>query len=261
LSDGAYLESQRSTSVTRKLSANVTETSREIVEKDRQGADHLNRRETERVTQTADGKQRSLSAFRRNSSGQLILDREVTTFTSKKPDGTTSTVQTEKQVDVNGKLVPKQETEEVVTLGSPTEKRITTSTKLYDRFGNAAAVEETATVRTEGNATTTERIISKPRAGSLAVTARIVTTEKRGADGSVQRETIEHGESLDSIYRPAPTGELQPKRKIVESEARKPDGTTVLQREVFRRDVNGDWKPVTYSTDLPDASDGKPAGY
>ncbi len=41
---------------------------------------------------------------------------------------------------------------------------------------------------------------------------------------------------------------LVPQRKIVEQEVRQPDGTTVLQRDVFHRDVNGDWKPESFST-------------
>jgi hypothetical protein len=41
---------------------------------------------------------------------------------------------------------------------------------------------------------------------------------------------------------------LVPQTKVVEREVRKSDGTAVLQRDVFHRDVNGEWVAETFST-------------
>ena len=81
------------------------------------------------------------------------------------------------------------------------------------------------------------------------MSSRTTTTETTAPDGSVTRETIEQGRSIysektgDALQEP-----LVPQRKVVEHEVRQPDGTKVLQRDVFHRDVNGDWKPESFST-------------
>ncbi|HUJ71427.1 MAG TPA: hypothetical protein VLZ30_04230, partial [Verrucomicrobiae bacterium] len=79
--------------------------------------------------------------------------------------------------------------------------------------------------------------------------SRSVTTETTNPDGSVRRETIEQGRSIYSEKSGNQLMEpLQAQRKVVEQEVRQPDGTTVVQRQVFHRDVNGDWTPETFST-------------
>jgi hypothetical protein len=42
---------------------------------------------------------------------------------------------------------------------------------------------------------------------------------------------------------------LQPQRKIVEHEVRQPDGQVTIERKIYRRDVNGDWQPASFSTE------------
>jgi hypothetical protein len=86
------------------------------------------------------------------------------------------------------------------------------------------------------------------------MSGRKTTTEKTAPDGSVTREIVEQGRSLYAVH----TGDqlmepLVPQHKIVEQEARNPNGIVVVQRQVFRRDVNGEWKQESFSTDQPDA--------
>jgi hypothetical protein len=79
------------------------------------------------------------------------------------------------------------------------------------------------------------------------VVGRVLATESKGNDGAVRRETIEYGQGLyDQISR-LNTSDLQPRRKIVEWIVPKPDGASSFVREVFRLDVNGEWKPVPYN--------------
>jgi hypothetical protein len=42
---------------------------------------------------------------------------------------------------------------------------------------------------------------------------------------------------------------LTPQTKTIERQVRQPDGTIVIQRDDYRRDVNGEWKPMTFSTE------------
>jgi hypothetical protein len=95
----------------------------------------------------------------------------------------------------------------------------------------------------------------------MVVTGKVTTTEKRGANGTVQREIVEQGRSLHSTYTGDRDEPLVANRKIVDSEVRKPDGSLHEERNVFRRDVNGDWKPVTFSSDTGAASGEKSTGH
>jgi hypothetical protein len=84
-------------------------------------------------------------------------------------------------------------------------------------------------------------------------TSRTTTTETKAPDGSVSRETIMNGRSTFSTKTGnAMLEPLVPQTKIVEHEVHKPDGTTVLQRDVFQRDVNGNWAPESFSTKQAD---------
>jgi hypothetical protein len=86
------------------------------------------------------------------------------------------------------------------------------------------------------------------RDGDWRVTARVENTETRGADGSMQRETIRY--QLPQFAQAAPTAaeELRPQLKIVERLTPAAEGRSVLKREVYRRDVNNEWVPVTFSS-------------
>lgn len=254
-SDGGYAELERSTSVTRKTGANTTETSTEVVEKDRQGQSQTTRKISETVTKTPSGEQSRAVEYRRDSSGNMVLSAETTQRSTKNPDGSVSTVRVENEADVNGKLAPKQQIEQTVTTKSAGEKSITRTIKsvgLEGRF--TVTAQETETVTTQAGTTRKETVVAKPGRGGMVVAGKVTTTETRSSDGTVQREIVEQGRSLHSTYTGDRDQPLVPNRKIVESEVRKPDGSLHQERNVYRRDVNGDWKPVTFSSDTSAAS-------
>lgn len=250
LNDGTYFDWKTSNTVKEQESPTVTKISTQVVEKDRQGRERTQRSISETVTKTDSGEQKNAVVYTRNSSGNLVLNNEVNATTTKQPDGTVKTVTMEKVADVNGRLIPKEQTEEVVKEPSANEQLIVRTTKSYDHLNGdfAVSAEETTRVRTEGAQTQIESIVRKPTRTGFAVDAKINTKETRAPDGTVQRETIESSRSLYSKYTGESTEALVPQRKIVEREVRKPDGTIVLQRDVYRRDVNGEWKPQTFST-------------
>jgi hypothetical protein len=74
------------------------------------------------------------------------------------------------------------------------------------------------------------------------VSDKTETTETRAADGSIQRITIEQVPSLYTTSTAANAEPLVPLQKIVEQETRQKDGTTVTNREFYRRNVNGEWQ-------------------
>lgn len=260
LNDGTYSESQRATTVERKLSGGVTETSTEIVERDRQGGTHATRQVSETLVQTPGGSQRKSTEYTRDATGNLVLANVTTEVTKKNSDGTVSTEWVENAADINGKLTPKQQVAETVTDRSPTEKIVTRDIKSVDHLTGQFAVtaKETSIVRTDGGKTSTETVIQQPGRTGWEVFAKTTTTETRAADGTVQRETVQQERSLFVKHTGDSFEPLVDRKKVVEREVRKPDGTTVMQRDVLYRDVNGGWKPASFATGLPQEKEEKP---
>ncbi len=251
LNDGSSFDFRETTATTKQPSPNTTETVIDVVERDRQGGERPTRRVTAETIKTGTSERSETSTYRRDSSGKLVLDGGVTSTTTKNPDGSLSTISTEKRADVGGTLRPEKQIDQTITERGPNEKqvvsRIMTVSHMDGSFGVSS--REMATIRTEGNTTSTETTIQKPSGASWQDTGKIVTKETREPDGSVRRETIEQGVSLYAQKVQRDVGPLVPQRKIVESEVRKPDGTVVIDRGVYRRDVNGDWKPATFSVE------------
>ena len=251
LNDGTYVESQRSTTVKKELSPNNAVSSTDVVEKDRQGQARVSSHTDETVNKSAAGETTQSKVYTRTSDGQLVLDHVVDANTVKGSDGVANTTRVEKTADVNGNLNLKKQTEEVAVDRGPNEKVVTAKTRTVDHLTGELAVttEETSSITTQGNTKQTESVVHVPGRTGAEEQSRTVTTETTGPDGSVRRETIEQGRSMYSEKSGNQLMEpLVAQRKIVEQEVRKPDGTTVVQREVFHRDVNGDWKPETFST-------------
>ncbi len=251
LNDGSYVESQRTTTVKKELSPENTVSSTDVVEKDRQGQDHVSSHTVQAVSKSATGETEQSKVYTRNSKGELVLDRVVDANTVNSGDGVANTTRVEKTADVNGNLTLKKQVEEVAVDRSANEKVVTAKTRTVDHLTGKLAVtaEETSSITTQGNTKQTESIVRAPGRTGLEEESRSTTTETTAPDGSVTRETVEHGRTLYSISTGNQMLEsLVPQRKIVEQEVRKPDGTTVVQREVFQRDVNGDWKPESFST-------------
>ena len=129
---------------------------------------------------------------------------------------------------------------------------VSTTAKTVNHLDGNVGVDyrEIATVRTEGTTTRTEALRQKPAGAGWENDGRTVSTQTRSADGTIQRETIVEERSLYARQGGRTEyGELVPQTKTVDREVRQPDGTVVIQRDFYRRDVNGDWKPTTFSTE------------
>lgn len=258
--DGSYFDSQRSTTLKKQISPEVTEVSTAVVEKDRQGNDRTTGRTTQTVVKNDQGETSQVKTFTRNSSGQLMLDRVVNANTVTSADGRANTTRVEKVADVSGNIVVQKQIEETAVQKGPNEKVTTALTKSVDHRTGLLDVtgEATTTVRTENGTQQIDTVVRTPGRTGWQVSGRTTTTERTAPDGSVTREIVEQGRSLystrtgDQMMEP-----LVPQRKIVEQEARNADGTVIIQRDMFRRDVNGEWKRESFSTEQPTAGVGQ----
>jgi len=251
LNDGTYAETQRSTTIKKDLSPNSAVSSTDVVEKDRQGQAHVSSHSDETVNKSAGGEITQSKVYTRTSDGHLVLDHVVDADTVKGSGGVANTTRVEKTADVNGNLSLKKQVEETAVDRGPNEKVVTAKTRTVDHLTGELAVtsEETSSTTTKGNTKQTESVVHVPGRLGAEEQSRSTTTETTGPDGSVRRETIEQGRSLYS--EKSGNQQMEPlvaQRKVVEQEVRKPDGTTVVERQVFHRDVNGDWTPETFST-------------
>ncbi len=255
LNDGSYFDWQQSTTTRKELSPGNIVSSTDVVDKDRQGQGRVSRHTDETVRKSATGETDQTKVYTRNSSGQLVLNGVVDATTVKEGNGAVSTTRVEKTTDINGNLMVQKQVDEVAIDRGPNEKVITAKTKTVDHLSGQLAVtaEQTTSITTQGGTRQIESEVRTPGRNGWEVSARTTTTEVKAPDGSVSRETIEQGRSLFSSKTDNAMMEpLVPQRKIVEHEVHKPDGTIVLQRDVFHRDVNGDWKAESFSTKLLD---------
>ena len=251
LNDGSYAETQRSTTVKQELSPNSAVSSTDVVERDRQGQARVSSHTDETVNKSGAGETTQSKVYTRTSDGHLVLDHVVDADTVKGSDGVANTTRVEKTADVNGNLSLKKQVDETAVDRSPNEKVVTAKTRTVDHLTGeiAETTEETSSITTQGNTKQTESVVHVPGRIGQEEQSRSVTTETTNPDGSVRRETIEQGRSIYSEKSGNQLMEpLQAQRKVVEQEVRQPDGTTVVQRQVFHRDVNGDWTPETFST-------------
>jgi hypothetical protein len=251
LNDGSYFDWLHTSTVTKEVSPGTTVSSTDVVEKDRQGQGRVSQHTDATVNKTATGDVRETKAYTPNSSGQLMLKDAVDANTVKTGPGATETTRVEKGVDANGNLVLKQQVEETTVDHGPNEKVVTSQTKTVDHLNGQLAVtaQETTSITTQGSTKQTDSVVRSPGVNGWQVSGRTTTTETTAPDGSVTRETIEQkplaytSKTGDDVTAP-----VVPTRKVVETEVRKPDGTVVIQRDVFQHDVNGDWTPQSFST-------------
>ncbi|HUJ11904.1 MAG TPA: hypothetical protein VL171_17985 [Verrucomicrobiae bacterium] len=258
--DGSYFDAQRSTTIKKQISPDVTEISTAVVEKDRQGQDRTAERKVETVVKTDEGEKSQVDTYARNSSGRLVLARVVDANTVTNANGQTDTTVVEKAPDVSGNIVVQKQIDKTTVQKGSNEKVTTAETRSVDHLtGRMAVTEETTTtVRSEGDTKQINTVVRTPGRLGWEVTGRTTTSETTAPDGSVTREIIEEGRSLYSTYSGNQMMEpLVPQRKLVENETRSPDGTVVVQQDVFRRDVNGDWVPQSFSTVQPTAGFGQ----
>lgn len=248
--DGKYVEWQRATDVMREVAPGKFEHTTEIVERDRQGDEHERRQIQQSISKTDAGESTTTSEYRRDSSGKMVLARNGSSSTTKNVDGTLATTATVNDYDVNGKPAVTRQIAGTTTTSADGKAQTTTSTiQSVDHLrGDVSATDrEVVNVQNDSNTTRSESVTQRPTPSGWADNTRTVTIETRNSDGTVQRETLVEGRSL--YGGGATSSSLQPQTKTVERQMRQGDGTVVIQRDDYRRDVNGDWKPITFSTD------------
>jgi hypothetical protein len=254
LNDGTYFDWRRANTVKRQVAPDVTQVSTVVNEKDRQGGDRVIRDATETVVKTDQEERSEAKVYTRNSSGHLVLDRIIDASTFTNADGQVNTTRVEKVADVNGNTIVQQQTEETTDERSPNEKITTGLTRSVDHLTGRIGVtgETSTTVRSDGGIKQIDIEVRTPGRTRWEAAKKTSTTETTTPDGSVTRETIEQGRPLyaadtgDQMMEP-----LEPQGKIVEQQIRNPDGTFTVRREAFRRDVNGEWRRQSFSTDQP----------
>jgi hypothetical protein len=255
LNDGSYFEWQRSTTVKKDTSPTQSVSSTDVVEKDRQGQTRVSQHTDVSVSKSSSGETDQTKVYKRDSSGQLVLDHVVDATVVKGSGGAANTTSIEKTADVNGNLTLLKQVDQVAVNHGPNEQVITAETKTVDHLNGTLAVtaRETTSITTQGGVKRTDSVVREPGRFGWEETSRTTATETKGADGSVSRETIVNGRSIFSTKTGNEMLEpLVPQTKIVEHEVHNPDGTTVLQRDVFHRDVNGGWTPESFSTKQAD---------
>jgi hypothetical protein len=263
LNDGSYFDFRDTTTVQKQIDSNTTTVVQDIKENDRQGGARVLRKTDSTIQKTPTGEVMQEKQYRRNSSGGTVLETVVDATTVKRPDGSSATTTVQKSADVNGTLRLEQQTEQTVRPISATEKQVTTQVLQMDHMENQFKLiaRETSTVRTEGNTTRSDTVVQQQSGDGWRNVGKITTTEARTPDGRLKREIIEEGQTLYSKLVPKADESLQSMRKVVETEVRQPDGTVRLQRDVFRRDVNGEWKAQTFSTEGISPPTASPTAY
>jgi hypothetical protein len=255
LNDGSYFEWQRSTTVKKDTSPTQSVSSTDVVEKDRQGQTRVSQHADVSVSKSASGETDQTKVYKRDSSGQLVLDHVVDAAIVKGSGGAANTTSIEKTADVNGNLTLLKQVDQVAVNHGSNEQVITAETKTVDHLNGQLAVtaQETTSITTQGGVKRTDSVVREPGRFGWEETSRTTATETKGPDGSVSRETIVNGRSIFSTKTGNEMLEpLVPQTKIVEHEVHNSDGTTVLQRDVFHRDVNGGWTPESFSTKQAD---------
>jgi hypothetical protein len=257
LNDGSYFDWRDMVTTERALDPHHTEIVQDLQENDRQGGTRTVQQIKQEIETTATGEASTETSYRRNSSGTMTLDQVRSITTRDGGNGATITSTTKQTADVNGNLHPVEQVQETAVQISPTEVRTASQVSRPDHLdGQFKVVEQdVTTVQKSGDTTRTEKTIQSRTAEGWTDTGKVVTTETRAADGSVARETVQEGMGLYADRTTSAINDVpQSARKIVEHEVQQPDGRFVEQRDVFTRDVNGDWKPQTFSTVVPSVS-------
>jgi len=248
--NGSYVEWQRASDVVREVAPGKLERTTEVVERTWQGTERERRLIQQTATKTGSGESTKTSEYRRDSSGKMVLTSDGSSTTTKGINGTLATSATISDYDVNGKPVVSRQTEGVTTTSADGKSQTTTSTiKAVDhlRGGIGDSSREVVTVKTDGNTIRFESLTQRPVANGWENNSRASTVETRNTDGTVQRETIVEGRSL--YGGGAINATLTPQYKTVDRQVKQPDGTIMIQRDEYRRDVNGEWKATTFSTE------------
>ena len=250
--DGSYFDWRQETTVKRQVAPSVMEISTVVNEKDRQGGDRVISGTTETIEKNKAGEKSEAKIYTRNSSGHLLLDRILDASTFTYADGQANMTRNEMVTDVNGNAIIRQQRVEA-TIDEGTNEKITTwVTRSVDHLtGHLDVTDKTSTtVRSDGGIRQIDTEVRTPGRMGWEAAKKTSIAETITPDGSVTRETIEQGRPLYATYTGDQLTEpLETQRKIVEQKTRNPDGTFTVRREVFRRDVNGEWTRQSFATD------------
>jgi hypothetical protein len=187
---------------------------------------------TERVvSQDANGKVTERIVQKFDPTGRPALTERVMIEEHKLPDGGSTVRETTYRNDTNGSS---RETERKTTETRVNGSTATSST-VIDRPGMSGTFEtvEKRSAVTDGpaeNQRTTESVYSRSLSGGFQETVRAVKTASKVND--TLKETT-------ATYEPGLNGQLQLDSQTESTSHKQPDGTEVIQRDVFAQTVSG----------------------
>ena len=248
LKDGQLADWRTVTRVTRETQPGRVETTETVVQQALKGQPAQTAEKTCVREKTAEGEVSRVTELIRNPYGKIVERNVIDETSRREADGSLSVRIVEQRANVQGELAVQREEQRRVRPLSATDTAVESQIRSFDRlrgeFGVTAV--QTTQIHTDNNVTRSDTVTRNTVGGQDRVVSRVLTTEIKAADGTQQRETIEYGMGLYDQMTPNLTEELQPRRKTVERVVKQPDGSTQLIRDVYRRDVNGDWQPVPF---------------
>ena len=251
MNDESYFNWRDRITVTTEVAPGQTVSSSALLETDREGQSRVTQRTDATINRSALGEQRQANVYRRTSSGELVLDHVANANTVIKGGGVADTARDQSIVDVNGNLIRVQQINSA-TVSSEENEQVTSSyTKTVDRLSGQPAItaHETTSVVVHDNTKQSDSVVRAPGQFGWVTMSRTTTTETKTPVGSVVREIVVCGlPSYSAKTGNASLQSLTPHTKIVEFEVHNFDGTTAQRRDVYHRDVNGEWVRETFST-------------
>ena len=251
LGDGSYYDWRTRTTVTKEVAPGQSVSSSTLVETDREGQSHVTQRTDTSVSKSVLGESEQARVYKRDSSGNLVLDHVASVDSVKKSGSVTDTTSDDRVLDVNGNLIQVQQVDSTSVSHGPNEQVTTADTRSVDHMNGqpAITVQETTSTATQGNTKQSDSVVSTHGQFGWEATSRTTTTETKAPDGTVVRETtVSSLPAYSTKTGNESLAPLTPQTKIVEHDVHNPDGTIVQQRDVYHRDVNGEWVRETFST-------------
>jgi hypothetical protein len=249
LKDGQFTDWRKTTCSTRETKPGCTETAENITEAALEGQPAQTIQRTTSREKTDTGEVVRINETTRNALGKETGQRVVEETSQRQSDGTTSVRVVEQAPNRNGQLVVQREEQRRIREVSGTEFLIENQIRSYDHVRGQFDLTaiQTTEIRKQGDTTRTETTTRRTLGDADRLVSRVLVTETKSADGTSRRETVEYGSSLDGRMAQLSVGELKPQRKIIESTVQLPDGSSAVTREVFRLDVNGEWKAAPFN--------------
>ena len=195
MNDGSYFNWRDRTTVTKEVAPGQTVSSSVLVETDRDGQSRATQRTDTTISRSALGEQQQAAVYRRNSSGELVLDHVADVNTVNKGGGVAETTSDQGIMDVNGNLIQVQQINSTTVSGGANGQVTSSGTKTVDHLTGQPAVtaQETTSVVMHGNTRQSDSVVRAPGQFGWEARSRTATTETRAPDGSIVRETIVSG--------------------------------------------------------------------